>query len=492
MNTTEPKLSPTPKALKLTLAMLLLMLVLAALDQTIVSTALPSMAKDLGGTARMSWVFSAYLISSTVAVPLYGKLADLHGAKPVLLVAVGLFLLGSVLCGASRDMNELILSRGLQGAGGGGLLTLAMMAVVRIFPAESRSRLQGLLGATYGLSIMFGPLVGGYLVEHASWRWSFFINLPVGLLAWAVLARNFPKVAAVGKGRMDYLGAVLLSAALVSLLMSTRPADPGQLPAVAWAALGGVLVVAFVWAQARVRSPLLPLSLFAQHGFSAAMWLSAAGGFALFAVVVFIPQYFQIARGLSPASSGWQSMPLMAGVTVASIASGRRLAKTGQVRGTAVLACAVAAVAFALLGLLLRSHTPSLAWVSVCLFPLGMGIGALFPLVTVVAQISAPLPLMGIATASPVMFRTVAGAVGVSVLAALFTHEMARELALHAVGVSPQTVFGLALSEVFGVSAAVSAVACVAAWRMPVRLARPETGDEKRDGELLGRVGRVA
>jgi len=220
--TTHAEAAAIPRPLLISFAMLMLMLMLAALDQTIVSTALPSIARDLQGASRMSWVFSAYLIAATVAVPVYGKLADLHGTKPVLLVAVALFLVGSVLCGISRDMDELILARGLQGAGGGGLLTLAMMSVVRSFAPQLRARLQGLLGAVYGLSTMAGPLAGGFMVEHLSWRWAFFINLPAGLLALGVLAAVFPRQAPTQRGAMDVLGAVLLAATLVCLLLGTR------------------------------------------------------------------------------------------------------------------------------------------------------------------------------------------------------------------------------------------------------------------------------
>jgi EmrB/QacA subfamily drug resistance transporter len=459
-----PSPHPSPatgsRALTLSFVMLVLMLVLSALDQTVVSTALPSIVRELQGAAWLSWVFSAYLIAATVAVPLYGRLADLHGPKPVLLAAVALFLIGSALCGASRSMLELVVARGIQGAGGGGLLTLAMTSVVRLYPANQRASLQGLLGAAYGLSTMAGPLAGGFVVEHASWRWAFFINLPLALLAWVVLARQFPKSPAVQGGRMDYLGAGLLSAGLVALLLGTR-ADSGG-------GINGLLVVmamalltSFVWAQTRVAQPLLPLTLFANRGFSAVIALSAASGFALFAAVMFMPLYFQSARGLSPTESGWHTMPLMAGITLASIGSGRCLSRWGRVRVVALVACALCTVAFAVLAAVLRDSAVSVDIVSWSLLPLGMAIGALFPLLSVVAQSSAPLRLMGVATASPVMFRAVAGAVGVTLLGRLF-HELMLNRAL-----------GSALSIVFFVTGATLLLALAAAMYMPVALARP-------------------
>ncbi len=476
---TSATLDALPRALRLTFAMLMLMLSLAALDQTIVSTALPTITRELHGAAPMSWVFSAYLIAATVAVPLYGKLADLHGTRPVLLVAVGVFLTGSALCGLSRDMTELVLARGLQGAGGGGLLTLAMMAVVRSFPPASRPRLQGLLGAVYGLSTMVGPLVGGFIVEHLSWRWAFIMNLPLGMLALVLLARHFPRQGPTQRGTMDYAGAVLLGAALVCLMLGTRPQESGASgasgasggPVLLYIVLGLGLLAAFSAVQARAASPLLPLSLFRQPGFSAASLLSGGTGFMLFGAVVFMPLYWQVARGLSPADSGWHSMPLMAGLTVGSITCGRMLARTGRVRPVALAGCLLSAAAFVLLGWMLREPGASLALASACLTPLGLGIGLLLPLVTVVAQTSAPLPLMGIATASPVMFRSVAGAVGVSALAALFQHLLTADMT---VGAVPRAAaFGHALFGVFGTAAVVALLSAVAARGLPQRLVRP-------------------
>jgi EmrB/QacA subfamily drug resistance transporter len=455
--------------------MLVFMLMMAALDQTIVSTALPVIARDLEnalqGAERSSWVFSAYLIASTVAVPLYGKLADMHGSKPLLLTAVGLFLLGSVLCGVSRDMTELILARGIQGAGGGGLLPLAMMSVQRLFPESARAKFQGMLGAVYGLSTMMGPLVGGYLVEHFSWRWAFFINLPLGLVAAAVLVSRFPRVKPAQRGRMDYAGALLLSAGLVSLLLSTnqQPLAGVNISTTTFAVMGVVLIAAFVWLQSRTAHPLLPLSLFAKREFSAASLLSACTGFMLFAGVVFMPMYFQNARGLSPADSGLHLMPLMAGITLASIVCGRVLAATGRVRSTALVACLLVAAAFALLGWWVRESGVSMWLLSSVLFPVGLGIGALFPLVTVVAQNSAPMPLMGMATASPVMFRSVAGAVGVSLMATMFASVMAAGVKS---GLPAQNVFGVAMSNVMWAAAGASSLAAVVSCGLPWRLMR--------------------
>jgi EmrB/QacA subfamily drug resistance transporter len=455
---TEPD-PAIPRPLAISFAMLMVLLALAALDQTIVSTALPAIAREFHGTSRIAWVFSAYLIASTVAVPLHGRLADHYGSKPVLLAAIALFLAGSLLCGLSDGMEALVLARGLQGAGGGGFLTLAMTSVVRMFSPQMRARLQGLLGATYGLSTMAGPVVGGWIVDHGSWRWAFFINLPIGLLAAVLLARFQPRQAPDHRGAMDYPGALLLAAALICAMLATGRGPAPFLPASVFAALGAGLTAVFLWTQSRSASPLLPLALFRLPAFSGAVALSAASGVMLFAAVVFLPLYFQTVRGLTPGESGWHLMPLMAGITLASIACGRWLSRTGRVRVVAAAAGGLACLSFVALGGLVREPGASVALIAAGLFPLGMGIGALFPLVTVVAQIAAPPGLLGIATASPVMFRSVAGALGLSLLALLWSAATAG-------------VAGGNLGAVLWTAAGIAAVAAGLSRFLPVRLTR--------------------
>ena len=468
--TLTESLAPTPA--QRAFATLMVLMALAALDQTIVATALPVIARDLHDAARLPWVFSAYLIAATIAVPLYGTFADRQGAKPVLLVAVALFLTGSLCCGLSSDMDQLIVARALQGAGGGGFLTLAMTAVARLFPPQSRARLQGLLGATYGLSTMAGPVAGGMMVEYFSWRWAFFINVPISLLAMWVLAVNHPRQAPGHKGPIDYAGALLLSGALVCVMLGTRRSAPADWPTAALAATAVLLAASFLWVQARAPSPLIPLNLFADRAFAAAAALSAGSGVMLFAVVVFMPLYFQTARGLSPGDSGWHLMPLMAGITIASTGGGRMMSATGQVRSVAVAACATAAASLVALGFAVYEPGISVGAVALCLVPVGIGLGALFPIVTVVAQVSAPMQLIGVATASPVLFRSVAGAIGVSALGALLAAAMAGELGIRITDPPGLLGFGAALGLVFWVAAGVSLLAGLAALALPARLAR--------------------
>lgn len=462
-----PNDRPSDRPPLLPFGMLVLVLVLAALDQTILSTALPVMARELPGRWPLAWVFSTYLLAATVVIALYGRLADLLGSKPMLLAAIGLFLLGSLACGASRDLPQLVLARALQGAGGGGLMTLTMLTMVDLFAPEQRGRYQALLGAAYGVSTMFGPLVGGALVEHLSWRWAFWMNVPPALLAWGVLARTLPSgpasarrraaaaTAAVvvpstalstssstpedppgGRAAIDWLGAALLAGALSSLLLATQHGNlnlPERLSLWLLLVLGAKLTLAFLWRQRRAVHPLLPLSLFARPAYAAASFIGLAMGVALYAAVVFLPQYLQTGLYLSPTASAWHLLPLMAGVTAAAVASGRLLRARMRVAVLARAACALMLLSFGLLVAVLHWLPGTPMALSAGLLPLGLGLGLLFPVVTVVAQRVSPVQHMGIATAAPVMLRSLGGACGVALLAALLSRLVKDELApLHA------------------------------------------------------------
>lgn len=318
------------------------------------------------------------------------------------------------------------------------------------------------VGAVSGVSTMIGPLAGGYLVEHFLWRWAFFINLPLGLLAAAVLVSQLPRVKPEQRGRMDSVGALLLSAGLVNSLLSTnrQPLAGISISTYTFASMCEALIKVFVWLHSRMAHPLLPLSLFAKREFSAVSLLSARTSFMLFSEVVFMPMYFQSAHGLSPADAGLHLMPRMAGITTASIVCGRGLAATGRVRRTALAACLLVAAAFALLGWWVREPGLSMRLLSSA---------RCFRCSRWRHKNSAPMPLMGVATASPAMFRSVAGAVGVSVLATLFASAMATGFKS---GMAAQDMFGLAMSTVLWTAAAVSAKAALVSCGLPRRLVR--------------------
>lgn len=447
----------------------MLLLVLAALDQTVLSTALPSIGRDLPGTVPPAWAFSAYLLAATVVIALYGRLADVYGRKPVLLAAVGLFLLGSAACATSQTLLHLVLARALQGAGGGGLMTLTMLTVAAMFPLQERGRYQALLGAVYGIATMLGPLVGGWLTEHLSWRWAFGLNVPLSVLAWAALACALPSMTSLpsqregmappGRGAqrprspIDLAGAVLLTGALCSTLLLTQ-GERLQLPA--WLSTGLLASAAmlstagFVWRQRRTAHPLIPLSLFANPAYTAAATIGLVTGVALYAAVLFMPLYLQTALHLAPTAAAWHLLPLMAGVTAAAMVSGRLLRARKPARGLGSAASLLVWAGFALLALVIRAAPNEPLVLSACLLPLGVGLGLLFPVITMVSQRAAPAASLGIATAVPVMLRSVGGAVGVALLATLFSqvmhHILAQPLATASVAATSalQTVWGCA------------------------------------------------
>ncbi|CAN7292842.1 MFS transporter [Pseudorhodoferax sp. LjRoot39] len=483
-----------PSALKsppwLPFSMLALMLVLAALDQTILSTALPVMAHELPGHWPLAWVFSAYLLAATVVIVLYGRMADALGKRSMLLLAVGLFLLGSLACGASQDLQQLVLARALQGAGGGGLMTLAMLTVPDLFAPDRRGRYQGLLGAAYGVSTMFGPLLGGALVEHLSWHWAFWLNVPFAALAWGVLAWTLPPQRGAQEPgmRIDWLGAVLLTATLVLLLLATQH---GQLELTERLSLGLLLALgaksalAFLWRQRRAAHPLLPLSLFVRPAYAAASFIGFVTGAALYAAVVFLPQYLQIGLHLSPTASAWHLLPLMAGIIAAAVLSGKRLRAQTSAASLARVACLLMLLSLGLITGTLR-WAPTLALgLSVGLLPLGLGLGLLFPVVTLVAQRVSPAHHMGVATAAPIMLRSLGGAAGVALLAALLADRVTVELAaasppVH--GDAMAAALGHGLQSVFGWVAALVLLALPVCGRLaPARgAATPELDARRR------------
>ncbi|MDR6889154.1 MULTISPECIES: MFS transporter [Variovorax] len=478
--------APRTSSPLLPFAMLVLTLVLAALDQTILSTAVPVISRELPGGWPLAWVFSAYLLAATVVIALYGRLADVLGKKPMLLLAIGLFLAGSLACGASQNVQQLVLARALQGAGGGGLMTLAMLTVPDLFAPEQRGRYQALLGAAYGVSTMFGPLMGGALVEHLSWHWAFWMNVPPAALAWGVLASTLPSKpgtptaaqapATQGRQRMaiDWLGAALLTAALVLLLLATQHGQlhlPEQVSLWLLLALGATFTLGFLWRQKRAAHPLLPLSLFARPAYAAVSLIGTATGVALYAAVVFLPQYLQIGLHLSPTGSAWHLLPLMAGITLAAITSGKLLRAQRPAASIARAACLLMLLSFGLMAGVLQWLPARPLALSAALLPLGLGLGLLFPIVTVVAQRVSPAQHMGIATAAPIMLRSLGGAAGVALLAALLVHLMKRELATTLAHVAPAGAVTAALAHglqsVFGCAAAAVLLALVATnWLM--------------------------
>ncbi|MGI5246940.1 MDR family MFS transporter [Dactylosporangium sp. CA-139066] len=414
-------------------------MLLAALDQTIVGTALPTIVGDLGGLDHYSWVVTAYLLASTASTPLYGKISDLYGRRPVLLFAIATFLLGSLLAGLSQNMPELIATRALQGIGAGGLMTLAFTIVSDVVAPRERARYQGLFGAVFGISSVAGPLVGGYFAEH-DWRWIFYINVPLAIFAMYVCARVLRLVPHTRRDhRVDYAGAALMvawsSALLLALSLGGGDGYAWDSPKIIGLfAAFAVLAVAFVFVEARAEEPILPLRLFKRPTFSLANASTFILGFAMFGSIIYVPLYLQIVKGATPTRSGLLMLPMMAGVIVTSIVAGRVISKLGRykwfpVAGTVVMGAGL------LLFTSLQVDTPLWqAFIYMTIIGVGLGL-AMQPLILAV-QNAVDLRDMGAGTSAATFFRSLGGSVGVAALGAVMNNQLAKQMHGAAGGVS--------------------------------------------------------
>ncbi|HJZ61338.1 MAG TPA: MDR family MFS transporter, partial [Miltoncostaeaceae bacterium] len=466
---------------------LMLVLLLASLDQTIVSTALPTIVGELGGLQHLSWVVTAYLLASTVSGPLYGKLGDLYGRKIVLQAAIGIFLVGSALCGLSQNMTELIAFRGIQGLGGGGLIVVSMAVVGDIIPPRDRGRYQGLFGAVFGVSTVLGPLLGGFFTDNLSWRWIFYVNIPIGLVALGVIAAVFTPPAARTSRSIDYLGASLLAGALASIVLFTSLGGTtyawGSAPIVTLIVLSVVLSVAFVVVEGRAAEPILPLSLFRNPVFSVSSAVGFIVGGSLFGAVTFVPLYLQVVKGQSATRSGLELTPLMAGVLVTSIGSGQLISRYGRYRMFPITGTAIMTVGLLLLSRLQTDS--SFAYVFGALVVVGLGLGMVMQVLVLAVQNSVDYSELGVATSGATLFRSIGGSIGVATFGTIFANRLAAELAslvpagatvptgggpgaigrlpggLHDAAVA---AYAAALRPVFLTAAAVSALGFVLSW----------------------------
>jgi EmrB/QacA subfamily drug resistance transporter len=428
-----PALDATDKSpsIPLLLAALLLVMFLAALDQTIVSTALPTIVGELGGLHLLSWVVTAYLLASTVVVPLYGKFGDLYGRKRVLQTAIVLFLLGSALCGLAQNMTQLILLRALQGLGGGGLMVVAMAAIGDVIPPAERGRYQGLFGGVFGLATVVGPLVGGFLVEQLSWRWIFYINLPLGILALLVIGSAFrPHVARV-KHVIDYFGAFFLTLALASLVLITSLGGTTlkwlSVDIFCLALVAVVGLIGFVAEQRIAAEPIMPLHLFRHRTFVLAGLIGFTVGVSLFGSVTFLPLYLQVVKDATPTSAGLQMLPLMGAMLVVSAITGRLISRFGRYRIFPIFGTLLQAVALGLLSRL-DLHS-SMLQMNLCMALLGVGLGMVMQVLVLAVQNSVEFRHMGVATSGATLFRSIGGSIGVSAFGTLFSHELVSRLA---------------------------------------------------------------
>lgn len=426
----QPDQEPQAQSVGLIIGAVAVTLLLASLGQTIVSTALPTIVGELGGLEHLTWVVIAYLLSSTVVAPIYGKLGDLYGRKIVLQAAIIIFLIGTTLSAFATSMTFLIVARAVQGLGGGGLMVVAMTVVADIIPPRQRGRIQGIFGAVFGVATVVGPLLGGFIVEHLSWHWIFLINIPLGLIALGVIAFALkPKPDRVSH-KIDYMGFVLLTAALSAFVLATSLGGTTfpwlSVQVIGLIALSLVALGAFVWVEARAAEPVLPLQLFRNNTFVVSNAVGFLVGMAMFGSITFLPMYMQLAKGVSPTNSAFQLLPMMVGLIGSSTLSGFIMSKTGKYKFLPSLATAVLFVGLLLLGMM-QLDTPD--WqIALYMFIVGVGIGPVNSVGVTATQNAVSRNLVGVATAGNTLFRQIGGSIGVSVFGAIFSAGLAAQL----------------------------------------------------------------
>jgi EmrB/QacA subfamily drug resistance transporter len=409
---------------------LMLAMFLAALDQTIVSTALPKIASDLHGLSKYSWVATAYLLTSAVATPLYGKISDMFGRKRVFQSAIIIFLIGSMLCGAAQTMNQLIVFRALQGIGAGGLMTLVFTIIGDVIPPRQRGRYQGYFGAVFATSSVLGPLLGGLLTDNFSWRWVFYINVPIGIVALAAIATRLHLPYVRSPHKVDYGGAVLLAISVVSLLLATvwggidYPWGSWQI--ISMFVTAAIAAALFVWRERFAREPILPLELFKNSIFRVTVLLAFLLGVVMFGALVFLPEYQQIIRGDSATKSGLMLLPLVGGMMTASLTSGRLISKWGHYRPFPIAGTALISFSFWLFSHI--AFDTSRFWLGVWMAVLGLGLGMVMPVLVLAVQNSADRKHLGAATSAVTFFRSIGASLGAAIFGSILGNRLAHHL----------------------------------------------------------------
>ncbi|MDX3666429.1 MDR family MFS transporter [Streptomyces europaeiscabiei] len=409
---------------------LLLGMLLAALDQTIVSTALPTIVSDLGGLEHLSWVVTAYMLAATAATPLWGKLGDQFGRKRLFQTAIVIFLIGSALCGMAQNMPQLIGFRALQGLGGGGLMVLSMAIVGDLVPPRERGRYQGLFGAVFGATSVLGPLLGGLFTEHLSWRWVFYVNLPVGAVALLVIAAVLRIPRKAERHVIDYLGTFLIASVATCLVLVASLGgttwDWNSPQIIGLSVLAVLLVVVFVAVERRAAEPVLPLKLFRVRTFTLSAVISFVVGFAMFGAMTYLPTFLQVVHGVSPTMSGVHMLPMVFGLLLSSTVSGQIVSRTGRWKVFPVVGTGVTT-----LGLLLLHQLDADSGngeMSAYLFVFGLGLGLVMQVLVLVVQNAVPYEDLGVATSGATFFRSIGASFGVAVFGTVFAGHLGEKL----------------------------------------------------------------
>ncbi len=413
-------------SLRLVILSIGLLLLLASLDQSIVSTALPTIVSDLGGLDHLSWVVTAYILTSTIVAPLYGKLGDLYGRRVTVFACVAIFILGSALCGVATSMTFLIIARAIQGLGGGGLFVLALSVIGDVVPPRERGKIQGVFAAVFSTSSVLGPLAGGWLSENANWHWIFFINIPLGLIALVGFAFSFKARPSRTDHKIDWWGALTLTLGLGALTLLTslggRSFDWASSSAFGLAALTILSLIAFVLIERKAAEPILPMWLFGMNVFRVTSILGFVVGAALFGAITFLPLYLQIAKGSSPTGSGLQLIPLTLGIVAASTLAGQYMGRTGKYKILPIIGSSLLSVG--MLALTQLTRDTAILPFSLVLVTVGLGMGCIFPVVTTAVQNAVPRQTLGTATAAGILLRQCGGALGVAAFGALFNARL--------------------------------------------------------------------
>ncbi len=423
---THPAIEVNPRARFEILFAVLLGLFLSALDQTIVGPVLPTIATDLKGADLYTWVVTAYLLTSTVTIPIYGKLSDLYGRRPLLMAGIVLFLAGSALSGLSQTMWQLILFRSIQGLGAGALFPISLAVIGDLFTPAERGKYQGLFGAVFGIAFLVGPFLGGFLTDHISWHWVFYVNLPIGLISLYFIWRLLPTVKREGsRFNLDVPGVVTLTLAIVPVLVALTIAENGDWTApgvVGGFAMGIVFLAAFIVAETRAEDPVIPLDLFRNRTFTVSAIASFLASFGFATAIIFLPLWFQVVQNASSTASGYDLFPFLLGLIASSVVSGLIVSRTGHYKWLLVGSMALVAVGLALFtNLRADTPTPTLwLWMVVA----GIGVGPMMAVFTLIVQNAVPFKLLGTATSDLTLMRQIGTSVGLTVAFTLFENNL--------------------------------------------------------------------